>query len=938
MPKAIGYKDGGDGTFGFKFTDDGQVKLGNTNDDVVQITGSIIIDRATESSLPPAIQVNSGDYNHPIIRTNYAENSGHLGWSIRYMGAGSGDANRFALTMDGGTGTDVDAILVDQDGDTTFGADVNVSTHDGSSNGFKLGGTLVTATAAHLNHVAGVTSNIQTQLDGKLATGGTATLATNVTVSANNTNNETVYPVFVDAATGTQGLESDTGLTYNPSSGVLTATSFIGNGAGLTNIPVDDTTIDLNVATLRVKDSGISTNKIADDAITAAKIDSSITPRFAKIELGSRSIEGNEHLSIAAGVDYENTFVILGADTDGAYLALGIKSGTPCVTGGHVGTNPGGNASLAFRTSPAGSGENEQMRIDHNGNVMVNATSHAGFGRLEIKQSANTSPHGLAVINTTAGRSVRVYADGSDNAIIDSGANGAGQLLLNTGAGKVGIGKGSATTYGQLEVYANSSTTAANITVHQDHGDGDSRLHLRSGGNDWYMINDGDSDSLVFNNEGTERMSLSNGGNLTVTGDLFVNDYARIDALRVGTTSTDPGDGNLVVEGALTAATLDGGAGDLTLTGPGSVKVYIDDNDSSGGSNYFKIYGTSDVEHYSMRASDGIGGFSSRQGFGVTSPLNTGTNDGIHIYSTANIGASTMANSPLLIGTSTTDALGLDNNQISKDGGDLYITTVDADDIQIKSNDNKVAIFSSLGEFFLYNANGTSGTYDKDSYWKLVESNSNGNLLFYFKSHSGSEVERGYLRSSTDVNAIDFTGQHRSLPSDSTTHSELSSSIGMIVVSDGTFAGLADADVTINDAIPKVKLSNIQNQKTVFGVISDAEDTSETSRSYVQGIFGSVVGKNDENDHRIIINSLGEGGIWITNINGNIENGDYITTCEIPGYGMKQDDDLLHNYTVAKITQDCLFDLNSTTYECEEIQHDNQTYRAAFVGCTYHCG
>ena len=157
-----------------------------------------------------------------------------------------------------------------------------------------------------------------------------------------------------------------------------------------------------------------------------------------------------------------------------------------------------------------------------------------------------------------------------------------------------------------------------------------------------------------------------------------------------------------------------------------------------------------------------------------------------------------MANSPLLIGTSTTDALGLDNNQISKDGGDLYITTVDADDIQIKSNDNKVAIFSSLGEFFLYNANGTSGTYDKDSYWKLVESNSNGNLLFYFKSHSGSEVERGYLRSSTDVNAIDFTGQHRSLPSDSTTHSELSSSIGKIVVSDGTFGGLADADVTIN--------------------------------------------------------------------------------------------------------------------------------------------
>ena len=42
-----------------------------------------------------------------------------------------------------------------------------------------------------------------------------------ITISANNSNDETVYPVFVDGATGLQGLETDTGLTYNPSSGVL---------------------------------------------------------------------------------------------------------------------------------------------------------------------------------------------------------------------------------------------------------------------------------------------------------------------------------------------------------------------------------------------------------------------------------------------------------------------------------------------------------------------------------------------------------------------------------------------------------------------------------------------------------------------------------------------------------------------------------------------
>ena len=60
----------------------------------------------------------------------------------------------------------------------------------------------------------------------------TATLASTSTITANNSTNETVYPVFVDAATGAQGLESDTGLSYNPSTGALTSTSFVGGLTG----------------------------------------------------------------------------------------------------------------------------------------------------------------------------------------------------------------------------------------------------------------------------------------------------------------------------------------------------------------------------------------------------------------------------------------------------------------------------------------------------------------------------------------------------------------------------------------------------------------------------------------------------------------------------------------------------------------------------------
>jgi hypothetical protein len=56
----------------------------------------------------------------------------------------------------------------------------------------------------------------------------TATTATNVTATANNTANETVYITFVDGTTGAQGIETDTDLSYNPSTNTLTTSIFSG--------------------------------------------------------------------------------------------------------------------------------------------------------------------------------------------------------------------------------------------------------------------------------------------------------------------------------------------------------------------------------------------------------------------------------------------------------------------------------------------------------------------------------------------------------------------------------------------------------------------------------------------------------------------------------------------------------------------------------------
>ena len=76
---------------------------------------------------------------------------------------------------------------------------------------------------------------------------GTASLATTSTITANNTTDETVFPVFVDGATGTQGLETDTGFTYNPSTNTLGVVNLTVSG---TNTIVNSVTMNANNAVI----------------------------------------------------------------------------------------------------------------------------------------------------------------------------------------------------------------------------------------------------------------------------------------------------------------------------------------------------------------------------------------------------------------------------------------------------------------------------------------------------------------------------------------------------------------------------------------------------------------------------------------------------------------------------------------------------------------
>jgi hypothetical protein len=120
----------------------------------------------------------------------------------------------------------------------------------------------------------GITLNSSTNvLEGSLTgNADTATEATNVTVSANNTANETVYLTFVDGATGTQGIETDTGLTYNPSTNVLTTTASSAQYADLAEIYESDAEYEVGTVVIFGGDKEITISKEGNDTRIAGVI------------------------------------------------------------------------------------------------------------------------------------------------------------------------------------------------------------------------------------------------------------------------------------------------------------------------------------------------------------------------------------------------------------------------------------------------------------------------------------------------------------------------------------------------------------------------------------------------------------------------------------------------------------------------------------------
>jgi hypothetical protein len=236
-------------------------------------------------------------------------------------------------------------------------------------------------------------------------------------------------------------------------------------------------------------------------------------------------------------------------------------------------------------------------------------------------------------------------------------------------------------------------------------------------------------------------------------------------------------------------------------------------------------------------------------------------------------------------------------------GGSLMIG-VDGKDSGAASNGRKNIFIQST-----YGGN-TSQNYG----WWIGAQNQNltssDNDLYFQVVRNGSYNQSAYIQDNAANIRMNFTGQHRTFVKDTPTN-QLVDKEGLIVsanqnefvkMSGGVVCG--NEAITVNESLPLVSLSTKANDKKCFGVLSTTEDPE--TRKEVHGNFVSNMQK-EEGDTRVYVNSVGEGAVWVTNINGILESGDYITTSNVAGYGMKQNNDILHNYTVAKILMDCDF-------------------------------
>ncbi|QDP58122.1 MAG: hypothetical protein Unbinned5123contig1000_7 [Prokaryotic dsDNA virus sp.] len=133
------------------------------------------------------------------------------------------------------------------------------------------------------------------------------TEATNVTVTGNNSTDETVYLTFVDGSTGTQGIETDTNLIYNPSSNMLEAGIFNGTikiaGHTMNDIDITSEATDADDHLM----SAAAIKARIDDLKSATTFNIAADSDAANLNVDSKIVVHDETMTFTGGTAIDTT-------------------------------------------------------------------------------------------------------------------------------------------------------------------------------------------------------------------------------------------------------------------------------------------------------------------------------------------------------------------------------------------------------------------------------------------------------------------------------------------------------------------------------------------------------------------------------------------------------------------------------------------------------
>ena len=311
--------------------------------------------------------------------------------------------------------------------------------------------------------VTGATSITSTAFVGDI-TGDVTGNADTFTATANNSANETVYPVFVDGATGAQGAETDTGLTYNPSTGLLSTATLTTTGvvtAASLDISGDadiDGTLEADAITLGGTALGSLYSPIAGSSsiVTTGALNSgSITSGFGNINTGSSTITTTGAVSTGALTSTGNisfdggSFVFneSGADKDfriegdtnaNLFVAdasedkIGFGTATP---GPGLVTLGGGVAATTVRIDIDGGSDNgkgAQLAFRSGG------TDKFYIGDTASLQGGSESSRDISIY-TTSGVGIRFYTGGNNRRMTVDSSGNVGIAMVPGGSHKLDV-------------------------------------------------------------------------------------------------------------------------------------------------------------------------------------------------------------------------------------------------------------------------------------------------------------------------------------------------------------------------------------------------------------------------------------------------------------------------------------------------------------------